>query len=376
MTRWSLRSHRHQAQQPDMGSYQADHGPPELGPPPPAAPWPSVPEAPSAPVAWPDIMEQFSQRMLILAEQARISLDELEAGESDPDRLQRLYRVDHALTRIRRVGRDLRTLAGRGENEPSGIDTSLLDVIRMALSAIERYPQVTIGKVAEFGVLGHAADDVAALLAALLDNATRYSPDTTSVSAHLTDSGSVLVRITDSGIGLAPDGVAALNAMLAGEVPEPDERTGRHSGLPVVHRLARQYSVGVRLAARPGAGTGTIALVTLPPELICEAPESAEPPGRKESAARPSGGDPAYLGDEDMGFGGLPRREPGSLRRGKPGSGPGDDDMPPGMPAGMSVEQQSAARLAFADDLTAFSLGSAGPYPPGAQDPTGKGTQP
>src|ERR1700722_6732583 len=77
---------------------------------------------------WPDICDQFGLHLLVLAEQLRASLDELEADEDDPERLRRLYQVDHAVTRMRRASRDLRTLAGRSEEELAGFTTSLLDV--------------------------------------------------------------------------------------------------------------------------------------------------------------------------------------------------------------------------------------------------------
>ena len=233
--------------------------------------------------AWPEVMEQFGLHLLVLAEHLRISLDELEADEADPERLQKLYLVGHAFTRMRRASRDLRTFAGREQEELSGIDTSLLDMIRMALSAIERYTQVTIDKVADFGMLGYASDDVAPLLAALLDNSTSYSQGMTSVSAHLTEDGSMLVRIEDSGIGMAPDGVAALNAMLAGDVPELDDRTGQHAGFPVVHRIARKYSVGVRFAARPAPGRAHHRTRGAAPELMSGIPD--EDPDRLQAPA-------------------------------------------------------------------------------------------
>ena len=40
----------------------------------------------------------------------------------------------------------------------------------------------SVGRVTDLAVLGYAADDVAALMSALLDNATRYSPDMVNVS--------------------------------------------------------------------------------------------------------------------------------------------------------------------------------------------------
>src|SRR5580693_1264407 len=240
---------------------------------------------------WPDICEQFGLHLLVLAEQLRVSLDELESDEADPDRLRRLYRIDHAVTRMRRASRDLRTLAGRSGLELGGPVTSLLDVIRMAASGIERYTQVTVAKVTDLAVLGYAADDVGSLMAALLDNATRYSPGPVTVSAHLTADGSVLFRVEDTGIGIAPDTVAGINAMLAGPVREIDERAGLRTGFPVVHRVASKHQIGVRLAARPSPASGTIALVTLPAQLLCEVPagmpdRAASPPAPPLPAER------------------------------------------------------------------------------------------
>src|ERR1700741_2694370 len=97
-------------------------------------------------------------------------------------------------------------------------------------------------------------------MAALLDNATRYSPGPVTVSAHLTGDGSVLFRVEDTGIGMEPATVASINAMLGGPVREIDERTGLRTGFPVVHRIARKHQIGVRLPPRPrprpGANSG------------------------------------------------------------------------------------------------------------------------
>jgi hypothetical protein len=328
--------------------------------------------------SWPDICDQFGLHLLVLAEQLRASLDELESDEGDPERLRRLYQVDHAVTRMRRASRDLRTLAGRSEEELAGFTTSLLDVIRMAASAIERYTHVTVGRVTDLAVLGYAADDVGSLMSALLDNATRYSPGMVTVSCHLLEDGGVMFRIEDTGIGIGAEQVNTLNATLAGPVPDVDERTGRHTGFPVVHRIARKHSIGVRLASRPLPSSGTVAMVTLPPHLLCEVPVeeqqrrpapaagSAPQPAPRPAAVsdlplgesgQPSAWEPPGLpdGDQQTGQpGDLPRRERASLR--------GNELRPkPQEPAPVPTpEQQAAARRAFADELNAFSLGTAG----------------
>jgi Histidine kinase-, DNA gyrase B-, and HSP90-like ATPase len=251
----------------------------------------------------------------------------------------------------------------------------------MALSAIERYTQVTIGRVTDLAVLGYAADDIGSVMAALLDNATRYSPGTVTVSGHLLDDGGVMFRIEDTGIGMGAEQVTALNAAFAGPVPEVDERTGRHTGFPVVHRIARKHAIGVRLAARPLPSSGTVAMVTLPPHLLCEVPAeggqrrpapatgtgtAAQPPAPRPSAVPdlPHGEptrehqvqqwEPPELPDREPpgSAGDLPRRERASLR--------GDEPRPqPQQPAtAQTQEQQAAARRAFADELSAFSVGA------------------
>jgi Histidine kinase-, DNA gyrase B-, and HSP90-like ATPase len=392
--------------QPSAG--RASGGQPQAAPPP--GRWPDHGGGAAGPGPWPDICDQFGLQLLVLSEQLRTSLDELEADEADPERLKRLFQVDHAVTRMRRASRDLRVLAGRGDEETAGFTTSLLDVIRMAASGIERYTQVTLGRVTDLAVLGYAADDVGSLMAALLDNATRYSPGTVSVSCHLLDDGGVMFRIEDTGIGLGADQVAALNAILAGPVPEVDEQTGRHSGFPVVHRLARKHSVGVRLATRPLPGSGTVAMVSLPPHLLCEDPAQAAqrraaPPSASSRADLPPGRQPTVVNERPAGMGGpsraeptrphqpqqweqaagpdrdqprspadLPRRPPAGQSAGPPGglprrpsAGPAGEPWPSRrhQPGGqpreqppLTAQQQSAARRGFADDLSAFSRGA------------------
>jgi hypothetical protein len=373
---------------------------------------------PGAPAGvWPDICGEFGLRLLVLAEQLRAALDELESDENDPTRLRRLYQADHALTRMRRASRDLRTLAGRTEEDLAGFTTSLLDVVRMAASAIERYTQVSIGRVSDLAVLGYAADDVASLMAALLDNATRYSPGAVSVSGHLLEDGGVAFRVEDTGLGIGEEQVAALNAAFAGPVPPVDERTGRHTGFAVVHRIARKHSIGIRLAARPLPAGGTVALVTLPPRLLCEVPAEQvrrerppadESPGSAEPSAFPEASEPgeAWQTSQTPAVTGLPRRESARPRRApqwappelpdgeqgsdkartqgelprrtrtgqrRPGREPAQEPAATLEPVPMlqqqksrrkaqpaTQEQQSAARHAFADDLDAFALGTSG----------------
>ena len=397
MTRWSLRRRR-PTLRAATGPNRVVLGPTSWREPagaagPSAAPdrftTPQVPQPPSRPApapplaygavvrpgeAWPDICDQFGLHLLVLAEQLRLSLDELEAAEDDPERLEQLYRIDHGVTRMRRASRDLRLLSGRGEEHLDGPVTSLLDVIRMAASAIERYSQVQVGRVTELAVIGYAADDVGSLMAALLQNATQYSPDPVTVSAHLLGDGSVMFRVEDRGIGMAAEQVAELNELLAGPVPDVDERTGRHTGFPVVHRIAQRHMITVRLAARPGPHSGVLAMVTVPPHLLCEIPEDdavSRPTAQVNVTAADAGGGRAARrlvpGPREVAGppgaasrpaapappGGLPRRESVSLRGGRPARAVADH-------VEVSPQEQAAARQAFADELAAFTEATLG----------------
>jgi hypothetical protein len=161
-----------------------------------------------------------------------------------------------------------------------------------------------------------------------------------------------------------------------------DDRTGRHTGFPVVHRIARKHLVGVRLAARPLPSSGTVVMVTVPPHLLCEVPPEetqrrpapatpastaqASPPGPRPVAVtdltraeparpqQPSQWEPPELPDRDQVRqpGELPRRERASLR----GDGPRPVSAEPA--AVRTPEQQAAARRAFAEELSAFALGA------------------
>jgi len=225
-----------------------------------------------APELWPTISEQFAWRVLSLAESMRGCLDKLEAEEQDSDALELLYRVDHAATRVQRLAENLQVLVGRRSDDVEGQVTSLIDVIRGGMSAVEHYPRVHVGSVVDLAVVDSAADDVGRVMAELIDNATRYSPPTATVtvSAHLTEQGTVMLRVEDVGIGFDPAHLASVNARLGSDVSDLDPEIPSQLGLVVVQRLARAHGMRVQLAQRKPAGV--TAMVVLPVPLLCEFP--------------------------------------------------------------------------------------------------------
>ncbi|PXY22910.1 sensor histidine kinase [Prauserella muralis] len=241
------------------GAGQADAGQPERG----------APEE-----ALVDICASIALRDLNLVDSLLSQLEEMENKEEDERRLGQLYRLDHLATRLRRNAENLRVLAGRDASDTAAGTSSLVDTVRAAMSSIDQYSRITIGRVVSLGVVGFAAEDLSRLLAELLDNAANQSPPNSPVrvSAHLTEHGSVLVRIEDEGIGLPPERLRELNDRLS-HAPVLDDDAVRHMGLAVVRRLAGRHDMRVSLDRR--VPHGTTATVLVPSSLVAELPEAS-----------------------------------------------------------------------------------------------------
>jgi hypothetical protein len=310
-------------------------------------------------------------RDLNLVDSLLAQLEAMEANEGDPDALARLYQLDHVAARLRRNAENLRVLAGHEAGSSASVASPLVDVIRAAMSSIEQYPRIEIGRVPAMAVVDFAVDDVSRLLAELLDNATSHSPPTSKVaaSALLGEQGGVLLRIEDAGIGLPAARLEALNARLSA-APRLDSGSIEHMGLAVVRRLAGKHGIRVRLEKR--AVNGTTAAVLLPANLVCEAPTTpwfAGPP--TTNIPRPRSGPapirvpagppspPAYPERTERGKtptpgttrNGLPRRVPQSMREfaGFASPGPGGPEDPDSDP--------SEGREQLMTDLGDFSEG-------------------
>ncbi|WP_194892562.1 sensor histidine kinase [Catenulispora pinisilvae] len=196
-------------------------------------------------------------------------LDRAERSEQDPDRLARLFVLDHLAARMARNNESLLVLGGEGSSRVRERAVTMLDVVRAALGRIERYTRVDLDSVDSAIVIApHAVDHLVHLCAELLDNATAFSaPDSrVSVEGHrMTDR--VIIQIADRGLGMTPDRRAELNAQLAAP-RQVDSSTVRAMGLTVVAHLAAWYGVEVQLRARPGGGT--VAEVGLPWTVVSE----------------------------------------------------------------------------------------------------------
>lgn len=218
----------------------------------------------------------LSRRTLGLVERQLTVIEELESKEGDPDRLATLFKLDHLATVMRRHNENLLVLAGQEHGHGQSLPVPLVDVMRAAVSEIERYERVDLAELpGATQVAGHAADDISHVLAELLENATTFSPPEAKVRVfgRLKDSGDVVLSVVDEGIGVTGDRLAALNLRLSTPEAydeEPEAEHGLGLGLYVAGRLAARHGVTAELrTARHG---GTEALVVVPVSLLPTTP--------------------------------------------------------------------------------------------------------
>ncbi|MEE1766849.1 nitrate- and nitrite sensing domain-containing protein [Streptomyces sp. JV185] len=263
----------------------------------------------------------LSRRSQGLIQRQLSLISELESREADPDQLSSLFKLDHLATRMRRNGENLLVLAGEEPGRRWTRPVPLVDVLRAAASEVEQYERIELAAVPATEVAGRVVNDLVHLLAELLENATSFSSPQTKVrvTGHALPDGRVLVEIHDTGIGLSPEDLAAINERLASP-PTVDVSVSRRMGLFVVGRLSLRH--GIRIQLRPSDSGGTTALVMLPVDVAHggKQPAPKQAPGQQPGA--PGGllaGGPAGAGNGSRpGLGGAPSGPAGRLA-----SGPG-----------------------------------------------------
>ncbi|MEW2436432.1 nitrate- and nitrite sensing domain-containing protein [Streptomyces caniferus] len=254
----------------------------------------------------------LSRRSQGLIQRQLSLISELESREADPDQLSSLFKLDHLATRMRRNGENLLVLAGEEPGRRWTRPVPLVDVLRAAASEVEQYERIELNAVPQTEVAGRVVNDLVHLLAELLENATSFSSPQTKVkvTGHALPDGRVLVEIHDTGIGLSPEDLSAINERLASP-PTVDVSVSRRMGLFVVGRLSLRH--GIRIQLRPSDSGGTTALVMLPVDLAQGGKKPA--PSNAKGGSGEAGGQPSS-------------RLAGLQPRGQVGSGPSAGGRP------------------------------------------------
>ncbi|MFJ4802101.1 sensor histidine kinase [Streptomyces murinus] len=328
----------------------------------------------------------LSRRSQGLIQRQLSLISELESREADPDQLSSLFKLDHLATRMRRNGENLLVLAGEEPGRRWTRPVPLVDVLRAAASEVEQYERIELASVPTTEVAGRVVNDLVHLLAELLENATSFSSPQTKVkvTGHALPDGRVLIEIHDTGIGLSPEDLAAINERLASP-PTVDVSVSRRMGLFVVGRLSQRH--GIRIQLRPSDSGGTTALVMLPVDVAQGGKKAPGKPGGPGSVGGPAaaqaaagaaaarrGGAGAQGGGGLLGSGGSGSRGQVGAGQGPraalPGAGqggrPGAPGGAPGAPGGARGPQQRGGAPGFGAQApnAPQNLQAANPAPP------------
>ncbi|MFF5639227.1 nitrate- and nitrite sensing domain-containing protein [Streptomyces sp. NPDC012825] len=281
----------------------------------------------------------LSRRSQGLIQRQLSLISELESREADPDQLSSLFKLDHLATRMRRNGENLLVLAGEEPGRRWTRPVPLVDVLRAAASEVEQYERIELAAVPATEVAGRVVNDLVHLLAELLENATSFSSPQTKVrvTGHALPDGRVLVEIHDTGIGLSPEDLAAINERLASP-PTVDVSVSRRMGLFVVGRLSLRH--GIRIQLRPSDSGGTTALVMLPVDVAQGGKKPMPKPGAGGQGAMPPGAS-----------------APGGRLPGAPGAAGG----PGGRPGQGGAPSSAAGRLGAGAGAARGQVGAGGP---------------
>ncbi len=254
-----------------------------------------------------------SHRSQSLVERQMRLIENLEQGEHDRGRRATLFRMDRIAARMHRDSQNLLVLAGHelssGWNQPM----VMTNVIRAAMSEVEEYECISVHAQPDVAVSAPVVNDMVHLLAELIQNATSFSAVDmpVEISGQLLSGGSVVISITDRGVGMSAQEMAHANWRLENP-PASDIEVPKWIGLLVVARLAARHGVRVRL--QQAEFGGLTALVWIPDQLIA----------REDATILPQ----------------FARSGPGGLRRGEHATAvdPRSAAAPPRMPATRAAE--------------------------------------
>jgi PAS domain S-box-containing protein len=217
-------------------------------------------------------------------------------GQEDPElsqlrlvierQVEHLTRLVDDLLDVSRITRDKLTL----RKEQVDLATVIHDAVEAARPEIDRHGHhLTVAIAGESFTAECDVVRITQVFSNLLHNAAKYTPRGGSIWVIAERDGSeAVVRVRDTGVGIAPEKVPRLFEMFYQADPSLDRSDGGLGiGLTLVHRLLEMHGGSVE-ARSPGAGLGSEFVVRLPLGLTSAAlPVHAQVP--PEVPAIPTG---------------------------------------------------------------------------------------
>ncbi|MGW5096278.1 ATP-binding protein [Streptomyces nodosus] len=206
-------------------------------------------------------------------------------AHEDDAAFETLIGIDHTVQQMLLVAQGWTVLAG-GKLTRRWPPTSLTDVVRAAMGYVEDYQRVTPQEL-DVAVTTRAVGPVVQTLAALLDNALRFSPPESRVHVSFEQGHhGVTVVLDDSGLQMTPEQLDVARDILTGQRRDDITQLGARPqiGFRVAAALASAYGFRVDVQA-PNSLLGTRALLTLPQDLLTTVPQEPPAPVEKPQAA-------------------------------------------------------------------------------------------
>jgi signal transduction histidine kinase len=216
----------------------------------------------------------------------RLRLEAAALKSRDPEVERELTAAEHETERLARLLSELLTLAGGGER-PAAQPLDVAGIVRSACARwegpAERSDHELRVEPGAPSVVAASAEDLAAILDNLTENALNYSPPGSTVTLTWTSDGeTVRVAVLDEGPGLDPDESERVFQRFYRGSASRGGASGTGLGLAVVEALAARWGGEVTLANRPeGGARAELALAAVRGALPTADPQLDEPLPRR-----------------------------------------------------------------------------------------------
>ncbi|WP_031486283.1 ATP-binding protein [Streptomyces bicolor] len=232
----------------------------------------------------------------------------LQQQYDDPELAQTLFRLDHENEQSLRRAQVTAVVCGAWVGLARE-ESHLVDAVTGGQARLAGYHRVRVHNhlAAGTGLVSHAVEPVAIIVAELLDNALRHSAPDTDVVVNLEHvHHGACVTIDDAGLGMTQDERARAQRLVAGSEPILLTELGDppRMGLAAIGQLTRQFDLGVDLSS-PSPYGGVRAVLRVDSHLLSridpvERPPAASAPRSTRKATRDeasvSSGDEASAG--------------------------------------------------------------------------------
>lgn len=209
------------------------------------------------------------------------ALRQLQQKYDDPELAQTLFQLDHENEQSLRRAQVAAVVCGAWVGLARE-ESHLVEAVTGGQARLAGYHRARIHNhlAAGTGLVSHAVEPVAIIVAELLDNALRHSAPDTEVVVNLEHvHHGVCITVDDAGLGMTQDERARAQRLVAGSEPIllTDLGDPPRMGLAAIGQLTRQFDLSVDLSS-PSPYGGVRAVLRVDSHLLSEIDPAERPP--------------------------------------------------------------------------------------------------